>query len=41
MGRVIVIGDIHGTLRKLEGLIEKIVPTRDVKCQANFPLARN
>lgn len=29
MGRVIAIGDIHGTPRKLEGLIEQIGPTRD------------
>lgn len=29
MGRIIAIGDIHGTLRKLEGLIEQIAPTQD------------
>ena len=28
-GRVIAVGDIHGTLRKLEGLIEQIGPTED------------
>lgn len=29
MGRVIAIGDIHGTLRKLEGLIEQISPMNE------------
>ena len=28
-GRVIAVGDIHGTLRKLEGLIEQIGPTKE------------
>ena len=29
MGRLIAIGDIHGRLVKLEGLMEQIVPTTD------------
>lgn len=29
MGRVIAIGDIHGTLRKLEGLIEQVSPSKE------------
>lgn len=29
MGRIIAVGDIHGTLRKLEGLMEQIAPTQD------------
>ncbi|MEN6508996.1 MAG: metallophosphoesterase family protein [Smithella sp.] len=31
MGRVIAIGDVHGTLRKLEGLVEQISPTKEDK----------